>query len=297
MNRAAGLATAEAGDTIIVRAANGTAMDLLITGTPVDSGTYCTIPVSVTTGTVTKGARTQFGILSPTPHGLPPAAPTARCSPRRRAPTTPPAGRRSPRPRSTPGPSTPTGHTIVRADGDQRARDPVDRRYVGGPFPSPADDDAHPRQGRRRLGNVDNTSDANKVTRRPRSTPRPRSVAPLNAQTGTTYTPVVADENLMVTLSNASAITVTLPAEQRGRVPGRRRSRLPVVGCRPAHVRRRHRRHRQRHPRPETAGPLLGGDRQEDRHQRLGRSSGTCQLPSARDHGVGGRHRRPPSTC
>ena len=71
MNRAAGLATAEAGDTIIVRAANGTAMDLLITGTPVDSGTYWTIPVSVTTGTVTKGARTQFGILSPTPHGLP----------------------------------------------------------------------------------------------------------------------------------------------------------------------------------------------------------------------------------
>ena len=71
MNRAAGLATAEAGDTIIVRAANGTAMDLLITGTPVDSGTYYTIPVSVTTGTVTKGARTQVGILSPTPHGIP----------------------------------------------------------------------------------------------------------------------------------------------------------------------------------------------------------------------------------
>ena len=71
MNRAAGLATAEAGDTIIVRAANGTAMDLLITGAPVDSGTYYTIPVSVTTGTVTKGARTQIGILSPTPHGIP----------------------------------------------------------------------------------------------------------------------------------------------------------------------------------------------------------------------------------
>ena len=71
MNRAAGLATAEAGDTIIVRAANGTAMDLLITGAPVDSGTYWTIPVSVITGTVTKGARTQIGILSPTPHGLP----------------------------------------------------------------------------------------------------------------------------------------------------------------------------------------------------------------------------------
>ena len=71
MNRAMGLATAEVGDSIIVRAANGTAMDLTITGTPVDAGTYYTFPVSVTTGTVTKGARTQFGILSPTPHGIP----------------------------------------------------------------------------------------------------------------------------------------------------------------------------------------------------------------------------------
>ena len=35
---------------------------------------------------------------------------------------------------------------------------------------------------------------------------------PLNAQTGTTYAPVVADENTMVTLSNAAAITVTLPS-------------------------------------------------------------------------------------
>ena len=46
-------------------------MDLLITGTPTDAGTYWSFPVSVTSGTVTKGARTQFGILSPTPHGLP----------------------------------------------------------------------------------------------------------------------------------------------------------------------------------------------------------------------------------
>ena len=108
MNRAAGLATAEAGDTIIVRAANGTAMDLLITGTPVDSGTYCTIPVSVTTGTVTKGARTQLGILSPTPHGLPTGGTPARRSPKPRALITPPAGRRSPRPGSALNQSTPT---------------------------------------------------------------------------------------------------------------------------------------------------------------------------------------------
>ena len=35
---------------------------------------------------------------------------------------------------------------------------------------------------------------------------------PLNNQTGTTYAPVVADENTMVTLSNAATITVTLPS-------------------------------------------------------------------------------------
>ena len=33
----------------------------------------------------------------------------------------------------------------------------------------------------------------------------------VKADTTTTYTPIVADENLMVTLSNAAAITVTLP--------------------------------------------------------------------------------------
>ena len=51
------------------------------------------------------------------------------------------------------------------------------------------------------------------------STPKPRSAAPLNAQTGTTYTPVVADENLMVTLSNAAAITVTLPQNSAAAFP------------------------------------------------------------------------------
>ena len=33
----------------------------------------------------------------------------------------------------------------------------------------------------------------------------------LNAQTGTTYTPVLADEGKLVTITNSSAITVTLP--------------------------------------------------------------------------------------
>lgn len=35
----------------------------------------------------------------------------------------------------------------------------------------------------------------------------------INAQTGTTYTPVLADNGKMVTLSNASAITLTVPTE------------------------------------------------------------------------------------
>ena len=33
----------------------------------------------------------------------------------------------------------------------------------------------------------------------------------INAQTGTTYTPVLSDEGKLVTLTNAAAITVTLP--------------------------------------------------------------------------------------
>ena len=50
------------------------------------------------------------------------------------------------------------------------------------------------------------------------STPAPVR-RPLNAQTGTTYTPVVADENQMVTLSNAAAITVTLPQNSAAAFP------------------------------------------------------------------------------
>lgn len=40
-----------------------------------------------------------------------------------------------------------------------------------------------------------------------------------NAQTGTTYTVVLADESKMVTLSNASAITVTLPQDSSVAIP------------------------------------------------------------------------------
>ena len=46
-------------------------MDLEITGAPVDSGTYWTIPVTVTTGAVTKGGRAQLGFVSPSVTGLP----------------------------------------------------------------------------------------------------------------------------------------------------------------------------------------------------------------------------------
>ena len=35
----------------------------------------------------------------------------------------------------------------------------------------------------------------------------------VNAQTGTTYTPVLADAGKLVTLTNAAAITVTLPSD------------------------------------------------------------------------------------
>jgi Domain of unknown function (DUF4082) len=41
----------------------------------------------------------------------------------------------------------------------------------------------------------------------------------INAQTGTTYTPFTSDENLMITLSNAVAITVTLPSNATAGIP------------------------------------------------------------------------------
>ena len=326
MNRAAGLATAEAGDTIIVRAANGTAMDLLITGTPVDSGTYYTIPVSVTTGTVTKGARTQIGILSPTPHGIPTGGTDGQVLTKTSGTDyaadweTPGAGYTDEQVRDVIGTALVAGNNIditVTDAGDTITVDveTLTKTDVG-------------------LGNVDNTAD----TAKPVSTAQAaadalkvsktgdtmsgdldmgmhyvHNVLPpvddedaanmnfvlevfadappirrlLNAQTGTTYTPVVGDENLMVTLSNAAAITVTLPQNSARRVPGRRRGRLPLARCRPAHVRRRDRGHRQRHPRPETAGPLLGGDREEDRHQRLG-VIGDLAADECRGHGLRG---------
>ena len=104
----------------------------------------------------------------------------------------------------------------------------------------------------------------------------------LNAQTGTTYTPVVADENLMVTLSNAAAITVTLPQNTAAGLPRRGRGRLPVARRRAAHLRRRLGRHRQRHAGAQAAGPLLGGHGKEGRHQRLGRHWGLqCLAPGS----------------
>jgi hypothetical protein len=205
MNRAMGLATAEAGDTIIVRAANGTAMDLLITGTPVDSGTYYTIPVSVTTGTVTKGARTQFGILSPTPHGLPAGGTTGQK-------LTKTSGADYAVGWSDPG--APTTRTIsttapLQGGGDLSANRTltVDAATTSAAgvveLATGTETDAH---GAINLA-VTPAGLANHALT--------AAVAPirrtLNAQTGTSYTPVVADENLMVTLSNASAITVSLP--------------------------------------------------------------------------------------
>jgi hypothetical protein len=64
------------------------------------------------------------------------------------------------------------------------------------------------------LGNVDNTSDANKPVSTAQQTAldlkRDRDPA-VNAQTGTTYTLVLADGAKWITMSNASASTLTVP--------------------------------------------------------------------------------------
>jgi hypothetical protein len=63
MNRSIALAIPVVGNLIYVRAANGTFVDLKITGTPVDNGTWWTYPVTVLRGAITKGARTQLNFV------------------------------------------------------------------------------------------------------------------------------------------------------------------------------------------------------------------------------------------
>lgn len=66
-SRTAGLATIVVGSKLLVRAANGTAMDLNVTAVT-DSGTYLTLTTTVASGTITKGARTQVNIVAVDPH-------------------------------------------------------------------------------------------------------------------------------------------------------------------------------------------------------------------------------------
>jgi hypothetical protein len=65
------------------------------------------------------------------------------------------------------------------------------------------------------LGNVDNTSDATKdaasTTLTNKTLTDPKINLAVNAQTGTTYTLVLTDNNKLITANNASAVTVTVP--------------------------------------------------------------------------------------
>lgn len=67
------------------------------------------------------------------------------------------------------------------------------------------------------LGSVDNTADADK----PVSTAQSATIAaiPINAQTGTTYTLVLADAGADVHMNNASANTVTVPPNSTVALP------------------------------------------------------------------------------
>jgi hypothetical protein len=64
-NREVGLGTIADNSTILVRAANGTSMDLLVTDVPIDMGLWWKLPVSVATGTASKGSRTQLNFINP----------------------------------------------------------------------------------------------------------------------------------------------------------------------------------------------------------------------------------------
>lgn len=70
-DRSAGLDTIVVGSDLMIRASNGTAMDLTVTGPPVDNGTYRTIPIAITTGAASKGTRTQVSVIVTPAHGIP----------------------------------------------------------------------------------------------------------------------------------------------------------------------------------------------------------------------------------
>lgn len=53
----------------------------------------------------------------------------------------------------------------------------------------------------------------------------------INAQTGTSYTPVLADDGKLVTLTNAGAITVTLPQDSSVAIPVGGRIDFAVLGA------------------------------------------------------------------
>ncbi len=70
-HREVGLGSIASGGTILVRCANGTSMDLLVTGVPIDMGLWWDLPVSVLTGLATKGSRTQLNFINPSQYELP----------------------------------------------------------------------------------------------------------------------------------------------------------------------------------------------------------------------------------
>jgi len=63
-DRSNGLLIASGAASIYIRGANGGKMNLTITGTPTDSGTYWTYPVAIDSGVPQKGARNQINFLS-----------------------------------------------------------------------------------------------------------------------------------------------------------------------------------------------------------------------------------------
>lgn len=73
------------------------------------------------------------------------------------------------------------------------------------------------------LGNVDNTSNATEraatATLTNKTLTDPKITQAINAQTGTTYTLVLADNNKIVTVDNGGAITVTIPANSTVAIP------------------------------------------------------------------------------
>lgn len=228
-DRSAGLATITVGTTIYVRAANGTDANYLVSGTPVDNGVWWTFPITVLTGVITKGARTQLNFIISPPYGIPTGGTTGQVLNKTSNAdyatawtTITPAGIGAQAVDSDlttiagltattdsflqSKASAWTTRTVaqVKTDLGLTGTNSGDQTTIVGITGTTA-------QFNTALSDNDFATLAGTETLTNKTLTAPVITESINAQVGTTYTFVLTDASKLVTMSNAAAITATVP--------------------------------------------------------------------------------------